>query len=73
MISVTDITQVIFYVPLLPDGNLLLVERADGRFYIIQNDEILKDRSWSKSEAPQALAAFNSLTVFATPKIFPRN
>ena len=68
----TGITLVIFYVPLEPSGNLMLVERLDGRFYIVKNDELLIDRSWTSEEAPQVLAIFNSLKLAAKIKKFPK-
>jgi len=71
MMIETGINQIIFYVPLLPLGNLLLVERIDGRIYIIQNDELLTDRSWAKLEARQAIAAFQKMKGVARIKTFP--
>jgi len=68
----TGITLVIFYVPLEPCGNLMLVERIDGRFYIVKNDELLIDRSWTSEEAPQVLAMFNSMKLSAKIKKFPK-
>jgi hypothetical protein len=68
----TGITLVIFYVPLEPVGNLMLVERTDGRFYVVKDDELLTDRSWSSDEAPQVLAMFNSMKMGAKCKTFPK-
>jgi len=68
----TSITLVIFYVPLEPSGNLMLVERTDGRFYIIKNDELLTDRSWSSADAPEVLAMFKSMKMSAKVKSFPK-
>ena len=68
----TAINHVIFYIPLLPSGNLLLVERNDGRVYIVQNDVLLTEQSWIKAEAPQALTAFKKCLELLTPKCFPQ-
>jgi hypothetical protein len=68
MTSETGIIEIIFYVPLLPFGNLMLVEHVDGRIYLIKNDEVLSDRSWTKDEGPQAFAAFHSMKTLATTK-----
>jgi len=68
MTSETGIIEVIFYVPLLPSGNLMLVEHVDGRIYLIKNDELLTDHSWGKDEGPLAFAAFNSMKTLATTK-----
>ena len=71
MMSETGINQVILYVPLLPSGNLLLVERVDGRIYIVRNDELLTNRSWMKTEAPKAVNVFKTLKESAAVKRFP--
>ena len=71
MMSETGINQVILYVPLLPSGNLLLVERVDGRIYIVRNDELLTNRSWVKTEAAQAVNVFKTLKESAALKRFP--
>lgn len=71
MMSQTGINHVIFYVPLLPSGNLLLVERNDGRVYIVRNDELLTDRSWTRDEARAAISAFKKLKDISAVKRFP--
>ncbi len=71
MMSHTGINQVILYVPLLPSGNLLLVERVDGRVYIIRNDQLLTDNSWTREQATDALAAFKKIMEKCAPKRFP--
>ena len=57
----TGIIQVICYVPTEPSGNLLLVELIDRRLYIVRNDVVWKDKSWSQAEASLAMGAFNKL------------
>ena len=68
--SQTGINQVILYVPLLPSGNLLLVERVDGRVYIVRNDQLLTGKSWTREQAPDAIAAFKKILDQCAPKPF---
>ena len=71
MMSETGINTVLLYVPLLPSGNLLLVERVDGRIYIVRNDQLLTDRSWTKDQASQAIDVFKKLKDSVAVKRFP--
>ena len=71
MMSETGINTVILYVPLLPSGNLLLVERVNGRIYIVRDDQLLPDRSWTKDQAAHAIDTFKKLKDSVAVKRFP--
>ena len=53
----------IFYVGLVPRGNLLLAEMDDGKYRLLRDDEPMEGEVWGAREIVPAVIAFQAMKV----------